>query len=148
MTLGQYSRFVFVGAFVGVLTVACRELLGYWLAADTRANFTISIVLAYAFGIVLSFVLNHRFTFGAGTARSFKAFLRFVMVALLGLATTALLSLGLRYGANLDALLGPLAKPAAFGTATVLTTFLTSPLNSRFVFGSQGPSAAAAGCAR
>jgi putative flippase GtrA len=145
MSFAQYLRFIFVGAFVGVVTIGCRELIGLILHGDTRQNFTISVLLAYAVGIALSYFLNQRFTFDRGDSAGLKAFLRFVAVALLGLVSTAVLAVTLRYGANLDLLIGPLARPVAFATATVLSTLITYPLNARFVFGSR-PSGAGAGC--
>jgi putative flippase GtrA len=136
LSLGQYARFLLVGGFVGIVTVACRELLGYLLHADTQRTYSISIVGAYAVGMALSFLLNHRFTYGGQRAgkRSWRKFVRFVAVALTGLLATWALSLALRYGLQLDALLGPAAKLIAFATATVLSSGLTYPLNSWFVF--------------
>jgi putative flippase GtrA len=136
MSLAQYARFLIVGAFVGIVTIGCRELIGDLLSADTRGNYSVSIVFAYAVGISLSFLLNHRFTFGqAGNRRSWRKFLRFTVIAFVGLASTWALSFLLRYGAHLDALLGPMARLAAFATATLLSSLLTYPLNSLFVFG-------------
>ena len=58
MSFGQYTRFLIVGAFVGVVTIGCRELIGHLLVVDNRQTYSISIVIASAIGIVLSFVLN------------------------------------------------------------------------------------------
>jgi putative flippase GtrA len=148
MSLGQYLRFLVVGTFVGVITVGCRELIGHLLAEDTPRNYTISIAVAYTIGMALSFLLNHRFTFdGDGKSRNWRVFFRFAAIASVGIVTTWILSLALRYGTNLDALIGPAAKPAAFAAATVLSTFLTYPLNSRFVFGRRRSAEAATECA-
>lgn len=139
MSLTRYARFLVVGAFVGILTVGCRELIGRILVVDTRLTFTVSIVLAYAFGITLGFLLNHRFTFDAdGTSRNAGMFLRFVVVAVIGLVLTWLLSFTFRYAANLDAQIGPAAKPAAFAIAALLASLITYPLNARFVFSAAG----------
>jgi putative flippase GtrA len=135
LSLGQYARFLFVGGFVGVVTVACRELVGYFLHADTQRTYSLSIVVAYCVGVALSFLLNHRFTFaGQSGERSWPKFGRFVAVALTGMLATWALSLALRYGLQLDALIGPAAKLVAFATATLLSSALTYPLNSWFVF--------------
>lgn len=136
MSLGQYARFLVIGAFVGIVTVGCRELIGHLLAADTRRNFSISVSLAYAIGIALSFLLNHRFTFGGDDrSRNWRVFSRFVAIAIVGLVSTWVLALALRYGTHLDARIGSPAKLVAFATATFLSTLLTYPLNARFVFG-------------
>jgi putative flippase GtrA len=148
MSFGQYARFLVIGAFVGIVTVTCRELIGHLLAADTRRNFSVSVVIAYAVGITISFFLNHRFTFGGdGSSRNWRAFIHFVAIAIVGLISTWILSLALRYGTHLDALIGPAAKLVAFATATLLSSMLTYPLNARFVFGGRGSRVAASGCA-
>jgi putative flippase GtrA len=147
MSLGQYARFVIIGAFVGIVTVGCRELIGLLLVADTRRNFSISVCLAYAVGITLSFFLNLRFTFGGdASSRNWRNFFRFAAVAIVGLVSTWILALALRYGAHLDARIGSAAKLVAFATATFLSSVLTYTLNARFVFGGRRSSVAASGC--
>jgi putative flippase GtrA len=136
LSLGQYARFMLVGGFVGVVTVACRELLGHVLHADTPQAYSLSVVVAYAVGLVLSFLINHRFTFKEPAAqRSWRKFAQFVAVALTGMLITWALSLALRYGLRLDAVIGPAAKLAAFATAALASSALTYPLSSLFVFG-------------
>jgi putative flippase GtrA len=148
MSLGQYARFLIIGAFVGIVSVACRELIGYLLGADTAWNYSLSVASAYAVGIMLSFLLNHRFTFGGDdSSRNWRIFSRFVMIAVVGLVSTWLLALALRYGARLDARIGSAAKLVAFVTATLLSSLLTYPLNARFVFGRRQSGVAASGCA-
>ncbi len=148
MSLGQYARFVIIGAFVGIVTVGCRELIGHLLVADTPRNFSISVGLAYAIGITLSFFLNHRFTFGGDdSSRNWRIFFQFVAIAILGLVSTWILALALRYGTHLDARIGSAAKPVAFATAALLSSLLTYPLNARFVFGCRRSCVAASGCA-
>jgi putative flippase GtrA len=146
MSLGQYARFVIIGAFVGIVSVGCRELIGYLLAADTASNYSVSVALAYAVGIALSFLLNHRFTFdGNDSSRNWRSFSRFAAIALVGLVMTWLLALALRYGTHLDALIGSPAKLVSFATATFLSSMLTYPLNARFVFGGPRSGVAASG---
>jgi putative flippase GtrA len=136
LSLGQYARFMLVGGFVGVVTVASRELIGRVLHADTPQAYSLSVVVAYALGLVLSFLINHRFTYnGSASGRSWRKFVQFVAVALIGMLITWALSLALRYGLRLDSLIGPSAKPVAFATAALLSSALTYPLNSWFVFG-------------
>ena len=92
------------------LSIACRELFGRLLGTDDPRHYSISVVLAYLAGIAVSFVLNQRFTFsGAPAARSWSRFIPFVVVALVGLVCTWLISLALRYGLPLTALIGKLS---------------------------------------
>ncbi len=121
MSFGQYTRFLVVGAFVGLVTLGCRELIGHLLVVDNQRTYSVSVTVAYAIGIALSFLLNHRFTFGAG-ARSWSKFGKFVAIALVGLLSTWLLSLALRYGLHLDAFIGSWARVTAFAVATVLSS--------------------------
>jgi putative flippase GtrA len=148
MSLGQYARFLIIGAFVGIVTVGCRELVGHLLVADTRRNYSVSVGVAYAVGITLSFFLNHRFTFGGDErSRNWRVFFHFVAIAIVGLVSTWILSLALRYGTHLDAHIGSAAKPVAFATATLLSSLLTYPLNARLVFAGPRRRAALPGCA-
>jgi putative flippase GtrA len=139
MSFGQYTRFLVVGAFVGLVTLGCRELIGHLLVVDNQRTYSVSVTVAYAIGIALSFLLNHRFTFEATAGeRSWSKFGKFVAIALVGLMSTWLLSLALRYGLHLDAFIGPWARVTAFAVATVLSSAVTYPLNSLIVFRQPG----------
>ena len=122
-----------------MVTVACRELIGRFLIADTMANYSLSVVLAYAIGILLSFLLNRRFTFQTrGTNRDWSKFLLFVAIAIAGLVSTWLLSLTLRYGLRLDAWSGEASAAIAFAAAALLSSAITYPLSALFVFRGRG----------
>jgi putative flippase GtrA len=96
------------------------------------------VMLAYMVGIAMSFFLNHRFTFlGDAASRNWPRFMLFVSVALVGLVCTWLISVALRYGLPLPALIGKSSAPVAFAVATVLASLITYPLNALFVFGKQ-----------
>jgi putative flippase GtrA len=134
----QYSRFLAIGALVGLFTVAIRELVGLALPEDGPISYSVSVVIAYSLGILSSFELNRRYTFRAsGTSRQRDRFLPFIVCALVGLACTWALSLIFRYGLSLDAVIGVLARSVAFATATLLSSLLTYFLNARFVFSSR-----------
>ncbi len=97
------------------------------------------MILGYVAGIIVSYLLNRRFTFvTAGAPRNWSRFAPFVGVAMVGLLCTWLLSLGLRYGLPLQALLGELSATVAFAVATVLSSLVTYPLNALFVFAKKG----------
>src|SRR5690606_9673206 len=133
---GRYLRFLCVGAFVGVVTVACRELIAGLLRTDTVLSYSVSVGAAYTAGILLSFALNSELTFRQ--SRPWAALPRFAAIGLLGLATTWALSLALRYGLALDAVLGPLGDAVAFITAALFASVLTYSLTARFVFAHAG----------
>lgn len=135
MRASRYLRFLCVGAFVGVVTVACRELIAGLLQTDTMLSYTVSVGAAYTAGILLSFALNSGLTFRQRRGeRRLRALPRFAAIALLGLGTTSALSLALRYGLALDAVLGSLADAAAFVAAALCASVLTYSLTARFVF--------------
>lgn len=135
MRASRYLRFLCVGAFVGVVTVACRELIAGLLQTDTMLSYTVSVGAAYTAGILLSFALNSGLTFRQMRGeRRLRALPRFAAIALLGLGTTSALSLALRYGLALDAVLGSLADAAAFVAAALCASVLTYSLTARFVF--------------
>jgi putative flippase GtrA len=135
MSLAQYCRFLFVGGFVALITVGTREVLGYLFHRDTVIAYSASVGAAYVIGILLSYLLNHRFTFGGGDRdRAWRGFPLFIAVACTGLVATWLLSIGIRYGIDLDKYAGRYAGALAFATAAVLASLITYPLNARFVF--------------
>jgi putative flippase GtrA len=125
-----------VGGVVGLITVGIRILIGRWLGADTPIYYSLSVVLAYAVGIALSFSLNRQFTFrGDNATYSWSHLSRFVAIAVLGMILTWLFSLALRYGLRLEALIGHHAATTAFVAAALLSSAITYPLNARLVFG-------------
>jgi putative flippase GtrA len=135
MCLAQYSRFIVVGGLVAVITIACRELIGYLLGPDTPLLYSMSVVAAYGLGIVLSFVLNRQFTFGSKSGYGWSRFGRFVAIAIFGMFLTWLLSIALRYGLRLQSVFGDASAGIAFATAAFLSSVLTYPLNALLVFG-------------
>lgn len=136
MSLSQYLRFLLVGAVVGLMTVACREVIGRLLGVDDAVRYSVSVVGAYALGIVMAYLLNRRHTFARHeAAASYWNFALFALIALLGALSTWLLSLALRYGAHLNERLGEYSAASAFALAALLSTLVTYPLNARFVFG-------------
>jgi putative flippase GtrA len=136
MSLVQYARFLATGGVVGAITVGCRELIGWLLSADNPARYSLSVVTAYAIGIVLSFIINRRYTFkDVGRIETGPSFLRFLAVALSGLLLTWLLSLTIRYETPwLIAGIGRYSATAAFAIATLISTAVTYPLNALVVF--------------
>lgn len=131
-----YTRYFVVGAIVGVLTVALRELFAYMLPADTPVYYALSVVLAYTVGIVCSYYGHHNVTFRMQEAVGghATAFTRFAFIAIAGLLATTAMSMLIRYGFSMDRLLGKYAGSFAFALATILASLLTYSLNSAFTF--------------
>jgi putative flippase GtrA len=92
------------------------------------------VVCAYGLGIALSFALNRRFTFTQASAVGWPAYVRFVLVALLGMFLTWTASIAFRYGLRLQLLLGDASAGLAFALAALLSSAITYPLNARLVF--------------
>jgi putative flippase GtrA len=135
LRMSRYPRYVLIGVFVGILTVALHEAIADLLPADTPTYYLLSISLAYAFGIILSFLLQHAFTFKLSSIhRKWHMFTSFIVVALIGAASTSLLAMFFRYLLGLDLLLGKLSASIAFAAATCTSSILTYWLNARFVF--------------
>lgn len=142
MSLAQYARFLMVGGFVALITVGTREVIGLLLAADTTRHFSISVAVAYAVGITLSYLLNHRFTFRSSAgSRHWRKLLAFVGIACVGLVCTWLLSVTIRYGTPLTAAVGKYSAAIAFSLAALLSSILTYPLNAILVFNAKTSSA-------
>ena len=135
MSLIQYTRFLVIGAGIGIITVGCRALIGAVLGPDDAVRYSISVVMAYAGGILLSFLVNGRYTFrDRATNARWSSLPAFVLVALAGLLSTWCLSLVIRYETGSWIVLGKYSATAAFAIATLLSTGLTYPLNALVVF--------------
>jgi putative flippase GtrA len=135
LSLEQYGRFFIVGTIVGLLAIALRELIAAVLPADTPKYYSISIIAVYVFGILLSYVLQHRITFRESIEEStWRRLTSFIAVALIGALTTWLLSLSLRYGVGFDNIFGRLSGSLAFAIAAVSSSVLTYVLNALIVF--------------
>jgi putative flippase GtrA len=127
-------RFLVTGGVVGVLTVGFREAIGLILGSNDATHYSISVLTAYACGIVLSFLINRHYTFGVGRKAAWSRFLRFVPVALTGLLSTWLLSLAIRYETSWLIVPGKYSATAAFALATLISTAITYPLTALVVF--------------
>lgn len=135
LSLSQYRRYALIGALVGVATVCFREFAAFCLPADNAVFYVVSILLAYAFGIILSFSLQLFFTFHRRPGdRNLETFGRFLLVAVLGAASTSALASLIRYGMDLDVFLGDTAATGAFIAAAFLSSVLTYALSAQFVF--------------
>jgi putative flippase GtrA len=135
LSLAQYRRFFLVGTVVGLLAIALRELIAAALPADTPLFYSISVIVVYVFGILLSYVLQHRFTFKVDLGTSdWRRLTSFIAVALIGALTTWLLSLIFRYELGFDRIFGLLSGSIAFGVAALSSSVLTYALNALVVF--------------
>ena len=134
--VSTYSRYAAVGAIVGGVTVAIREALAAVLPADTPVYYSSSVLLAYTVGIVLSYYGHRRFTFGGQPLANLGVFTLslFTLIALLGMALVAALSMAIRYGFGADQMLGRYGAGVAFTLATLLVSILTYALNSLYTF--------------
>ena len=135
MSIHQYMRFLFIGGVVAAVGVACRELAAFLLGDTTVARYSVTVIFAYTVGIVVSFMLNSRYTFRQKHARrDWSSFPRFGAVAIVGMIATWLISLLLRFAVNLEPVFGQLSGTVAFIGAALLASLLTYPLNAKLVF--------------
>jgi putative flippase GtrA len=140
VSLTQYARFLTVGGIVGLITIACRELIAYLLPSDTPVFYSLSVVCANSIGTAISFVLNRRYTFSSSNVTGWSRFGGFAAIAVLAMFSTWVLSIALRYGLKLDTFFEDLAGGIAFAIATLLSSLITYPLNASIVFRSNPPS--------
>ncbi|WP_431820004.1 GtrA family protein [Burkholderia sp. F1] len=130
LPLRQYLRFLAVGGFVALCTVAFREFLGWMLPSET-AGFTISVILAWAAGTVLSYFLQKRITFNAARGKR-AVFAKFCVVSALSGAMCALAS-NLFY-LMVHALSPALAHTIAFVLGSLVASLLSFALYRTQVF--------------
>lgn len=130
-----YGRYLVVAAGVGLVTVGLREVLGL-LSASVPGHYAWTMVLAYGVGVVLSYLAQARFTFGAtGHTPSPIGLANFAVLAILSALLTAMTAYMLRYGLSLEALLPTLAAPLAFAVAALLVAPVGFLLGRQLVFG-------------
>jgi putative flippase GtrA len=121
---GKYPTYFIVGGFVTAVVIILRHTIGGFLQRSAE-GFAISIVAVYAIGIVLSYILQSRFTFQTQKTqtRSFKyKFVSYVAVQLAGMGVTIAFSLLIRY------LLIPVIMPIELRNtiAFVIASFIAS----------------------
>jgi putative flippase GtrA len=96
---GKYPTYFIVGGFVTAVVIILRHMIGRFLQRSPE-EFVISIVAVYTVGIILSYILQSRFTFQTQKTqtRSFKyKFGSYVAVQLAGMGVTIAFSLLFRY---------------------------------------------------
>ncbi len=142
--LGNYPVYFLVGSFSAAVSISTREVVGHSIGDQATAGYMISMVVAYALGIVVSYTLNRRFTFKpktTGQAQRREQFL-FVATALLGMGITIGLSLSLRHLLEFLPFLPDwpntrfehYRNTLAFAIAALTTSVVTYTLNKRFTF--------------
>src|SRR6476469_5116690 len=100
-----YGRYLMVAAVVGFVTVGLREVLGL-VIPSVPGHYAWTMVLAYGVGVVLSYLAQARFTFGAtGHIPSRMGLDNCAVLAVLSALLTAMTAYLLRYGLSLEALL-------------------------------------------
>ena len=131
-----YCKYFLVGALIGCAAIAARELVGMLLRSDTPVLYLTSIIVVYTGGIIASFCGHYRVTFSHVRHRraTLESIGKFVGIALIGMLITALLSYQIRYRLGLQPFLGKALPALAFGVATLLASFITYKLNSKFIF--------------
>lgn len=135
----SFARYSTVGAFVGLVALAVLAL-SEAIFPVSRISYVLSVIGVYGAGIVLSYVLQKKITFGTGFDVDLKkSFLKFLAVALVGASLTTGLSYALRYHFHWSRELLPLAGPASFAIACLVASLLTFYLNRTWVFKTETP---------
>jgi len=136
----RYIVYVVVATVVGLITIAIREVLAHLLRDDTKFNYALSVLIAYACGIVLSFFWQARVTFRQHRVQGLRSrFSLFAVMAIVSSILTVTISRLLRYEGGFDHLFGVAGPGLAFGLAGVLTSVIAYAANARFVFDRDTP---------
>jgi putative flippase GtrA len=106
--------------------------------SSSKISYLLSVAGVYGAGIVLSFILQKKFTFHTPfDINNKKTFLKFTMVALAGALVTTCLSYVLRYYLPWPQNFMPVAGISCFAIACLAASILTFYLNRRWVFKKQ-----------
>ena len=128
----RYPIYVFVGLGVTVTIISFRGLLGLLIEDDTNVEYVFTMVIAYLFGIGLSYISHTRITFQANEL-SLCQKLSFATVHLTGLGFTTISSLFLKY--QLVLYMSPtIAKFLAFGISAGIISLLSFLAKKFWVF--------------
>lgn len=133
----QYYRYLMISTFTGIATVVIRHFFAMLLPADLPKYYMLSIIFAYAFGIVLNFFLQKSFTFTTEKQplhRKKVAFISFVIVAIFGAVATLGIAIFIRYTLRLDLIFNQYSATIAFVIAAVISSILSYVLNAKIVF--------------
>ncbi len=131
--INRYLVFLTIGGIVGVITLLIRELFDIVLGIDNRIVYLLSIAFAYFIGIILSFFLHSKVTFGRKKVAKNNLF-SFIVVAILGLISTMIFSFMLRYWVSFDSYFKNFGATISFGIGSILSSILTYSANAKFVF--------------
>ena len=88
MVIVHYSKYAVVGAVVAVIAIGIRELIAWMLPSDTPVYYSISILVAYLCGFILSYLGHKYFSFSHVKKMAFsrgQSMGAFVLIALLGM---------------------------------------------------------------
>jgi putative flippase GtrA len=123
----RYPAYFFVGSFVTLVTIVVRDMIGR-LLHGVNGEYIISIAIVYAFGIVLSYCLQSRFTFKTNRKqpRSSKyEFYYYVILQLLGMGVTIACSLLIRHMLSPITVLVQCRDTIAFVIASLIASVMT-----------------------
>ena len=131
-----YCAYFFVGSVIGVAAILLRELIGRLLGVESPSIYAATVAIVNALGVLTAFFAHRRFTFvnphGESPVRG--SLIKFVLIALFGIAISSAVSVALRYGLRMDDWLGVFAASVAFAVAVILASFVTYSLNARWNF--------------
>ncbi|NJL43133.1 MAG: GtrA family protein [Pseudanabaena sp. SU_2_4] len=133
---GKYPIYFLVGGFVTAVTIILFDIIGRLLQRSAK-ELMISIVAVYTVGIVLSYILQSRFTFQTQKTqtRSFKyKFLSYVAVQLAGMGVTIALILPIRYLLFALPTLPVSRDTIAFAIASLIASVVTYTVSKMHIF--------------
>lgn len=131
----RYLVYVVVATVVGGITIAIREAIAHVIGEENRFDYAVSVLIAYACGIVLSFFWQARVTFREHRGQQLRSrFSLFAVMAVVSSILTVTISRLLRYEGGFDHLFGSAGAGIAFGLAGVATSVIAYAANARFVF--------------
>jgi putative flippase GtrA len=133
---GKYPSYFIVGGFVTAVVIILRHMLGEFLQRSPE-EFVISIVAVYSVGIILSYILQSRFTFQTQKTqtRSFKyKFVSYVAVQLAGMGVTIAFSLLIRYLLLPSPIPIKLRDTIAFIIASLIASVVTYTVSKIHIF--------------
>ncbi|NES98127.1 MAG: hypothetical protein F6K32_23635 [Desertifilum sp. SIO1I2] len=138
----RYPLYFLIGGIISLFVIVLREFLERFISTASTSGYSLSVIVAYGIGNLLSFILHSNITFYTPYKQTIKQkikqLLAFVANSVLSLILTIILSVTIRQLLFLLFPSGGWINTLAFGSAAIGTSIITYLLN-KMIFRSPSP---------
>ncbi|MDI9640272.1 GtrA family protein [Oscillatoria amoena NRMC-F 0135] len=129
----RYPLYFVIGGIISLFVIVLREFLERFISTASTSGYSLSVIVAYGVGNLLSFVLHSKITFYTPYQQTLKQKLKQLLAfganCLLSLVLTVVFSVGIRQFLFLFFPSEGWINTLAFGSAAIGTSMITYLLN-------------------